>query len=150
MWMCRPGLTIVLLLLVVSPAAAADPARDLAAMRVNADAVIHVRTTNGVELTGRFVRASTQALVMTGRDGRETSLDAGQVLLVWRDGDSVRNGAIIGGLVGLAGGILGKSNCTDCSAERAVGVALGVPIWAGIGALIDRQRTGRTLIYRAP
>lgn len=137
-------------LLSVLPALAAEPVRDLASMRVATDAVLDVRTSNGSEMRGRFVRASTQALVIVGPDGRETTLPSEQVVYVWTRGDSVRNGVILGGLVGLAGGIFGQSHCTDCSGQIAIGVGLGVPIWAGIGALVDRQHVGRTLIYRAP
>jgi|CXWL01.1.fsa_nt_gi hypothetical protein len=132
------------------PVSAAEPARDLASMRVALDAEVYVRTSNGAEIRGRFVRASTQALVITRSDGRETMLTSEQVTIVWKRGDGLRNGAIIGGLVGLASGVLGQSQCTDCSSEVAIGVGLGVPIWAGVGALIDRQHVGRTVIYRAP
>ncbi len=147
----RVFLTIVICLLVgVLPAAAAEPARDLGAMRVAMDATVYVRSPNGAEIQGRFVRASTQVLVIARLDGQETTLSSEQVMLVWKRGDSLRNGAIIGGIIGLVGGIFGQSQCTDCSSEVAIGVGLGVPIWAGLGALVDRQRVGRTLIYRAP
>ena len=136
--------------LLAAPVSAAEPARDLAAMRVTPATVVYVRTSTGADVEGRFVRASARDLVIAGPDGRETTLGADQVVFVWRRGDSLRNGAIIGGLFGLAGGIFGQSQCTDCSGEIAIGVGLGVPLWAGIGALIDRQHAGRTLIYRAP
>jgi hypothetical protein len=136
-------------LAVVAPLTAAEPARDLASMPVTPDSLIFVRTASGTEIRGRFVRASTQALVITMPDG-ETTLMSGEVMLVWKRGDGLRNGAIIGGLIGLVSGIFGQSSCTDCSTEIAVAVGLGVPIWAGIGALVDRAHVGRTLIYKAP
>ncbi len=43
-----------------------------------------------------------------------------------------------------------NSACTDCGSEIALGIGLGVPLWAGVGALVDAQRVGRTLIYLAP
>ncbi len=147
----RMWLTAVLVVLVaVPPVVAQELARDLGSMRVAPNSVIYVRTASGVEIQGRLVRASAQALVLAGSDGAETTLMSSQVRLVWKLGDRLRNGAIIGGLVGLSSGILGQSQCTDCSREIAIAVGLGVPLWAGIGALIDRQHVGRTLIYRAP
>lgn len=144
---CAAVLWVVAASLSVS---AAEPARDLGAMRVAAGTLVYVRTADGSEIRGRFVRASSQVLVTSSADGRERMLMSEQVRFVWKHGDGVRNGAIIGGLIGLAGGILGQSQCTDCSGEMAIGVGVGVPLWAGIGALVDRQHVGRTLIYRAP
>jgi len=141
---------VACVLIAILPVTAAEPARDLASMQVAPDAVIYVRTSNGAEIQGRFLRASTQALVVGTTDGREIILPSAQVLFVWKRGDSLRNGAIIGGVVGLAGAIFGQSECTKCSGEIAIGVALGVPAWVGVGALVDRLRVGRTLIYRAP
>jgi hypothetical protein len=146
----RVSLVVGCAVLLAAPVKAAEPARDLASMPVTSATVVYVRTSNGANVEGRFVRASSRDLVIAGTDGRETTLMAEQVVSVWKRGDSLRNGAVIGGLFGLAGGIFGQSRCTDCSSEIAIGVGLGVPLWAGIGALIDRQHVGRTLIYRAP
>ena len=129
---------------------ASEPARDLSLMSVANGAVIYVRTADGAEIRSRFIRASPQSLTISGTDGREMTVPVAQVALVWKEGDSLRNGAIVGALIGLAGGILGQSQCTDCSSEIAIGIAVGVPIWAGLGALVDRQHVGRTLIYRSP
>lgn len=136
--------------MIAMPVAAAEPARDLAQMAVLPDAVIYVRTMNGVDITGRFVRASSQLLVLTASDGRDVTLTADQIRFVWRRGDALRNGAIIGGIIGAAGAVGGQSSCSDCSAEIAASILIGVPLWAGVGALIDRQHVGRTLIYRSP
>ena len=97
-------------------------ARDLAQMLVMPDAIVYVRTKSGADIQGRFVRASTQALVMSGLDGREVTLTVEEVMFVWRRGDSLRNGAIIGALVGVAGAVGGQSTCSDCSAEVAAGI----------------------------
>lgn len=131
-------------------ACAAEPVRDLAALRVAPDTVLHVESVNGGEIRGRFVRVSAQALTITGLDGRELSLPVELIRSVWRRGDGLRNGAILGGLFGLAGALFGQSACTDCGSEVALGVVVGVPIWAGVGALIDRGHVGRTLVYTSP
>lgn len=141
---------LVACLLAALPASAAEPVRSLELMSVAPQAVIYVRTTSGAEIQGRFVRSSSQVLVLSVADGSELTLPADEVSRVWRRGDGLRNGAIVGGAFGLAGAIFGQSQCTDCSSEIAIGIALGVPLWAGIGALVDRVHVGRTLIYLAP
>jgi hypothetical protein len=142
--------TIGMLATTTVVAGAAEPARNLSQMAVAAGDTIYVRPVDGAEIQGRFVRASTQTLVITTLDGSERELEAASVLTVWKRGDRLRNGAIIGGIVGLLGGIFGHSACTDCSSEIAIGVGLGVPLWAAIGAFIDAQHVGRTMIYMAP
>ncbi len=139
-----------ILLVVTRVGAAQEPPRDLSSIRVAVGTMVYVSTRGGAELRGQFARVSDQSLVIIGPEGRELSVPAGEVARVWRRGDRLRNGAIIGGLVGVLGGVFGQSACTDCSGEIALAVGVGVPMWAGVGALIDRAHTGRTLIYRAP
>lgn len=150
--MGRPFLVCLLLVSVgvLQPAAAQEPARDLSALRLAAGTPVDVVGVNGAEIRGRFVRSSAQSLTVIGVDGRELSLPVELIRSVWRRGDRLRNGAIIGGLIGLAGAIGGQSTCSDCADDIAVGIALGVPIWAGVGALIDRWHVGRTIVYQAP
>jgi hypothetical protein len=148
--MSRVVLLTVALLAVAGPTLGAEPVRDLGQITLAAESLVYVRTTNGAEITGRLIRASRQALTIRVLDGRELTLMSGEIQFVWRRGDRLRNGAIIGGIIGAAGAIGGQSTCSDCSSEVAAGLLLGVPVWAGIGALIDRAHVGRTLIYRAP
>ena len=142
---------LVLLSMLAMPAVihAAEPVRDLAALPVKPGIIVYVRTTNGAELQGEFISATSRALTISP-GGRSTSVDVDHIAQIWKRGDSLRNGAIIGAVIGVAGAIGGQSECSDCSGRVAAGIFLGAPIWAGIGALIDRQHVGRTLIYRAP
>lgn len=125
-------------------------ARALDALRVPAAAAVVVRLRGGAELSGTFVSAAPDHLRLDLPSGERRVVPADMVVSVWRRGDRLVNGAVIGGLVGLAGGLLGQSGCTNCGNERAVGVVVGVPLWAGVGAWIDARHRGRTLVYEAP
>lgn len=143
-------LLVAMVLLRGAEVRAAEPARDLGMMAVTPGTVVFIRTVGGVDLSGRFVSASSQELVMSVSETRRTTVPADQIAQVWKRGDRLRNGAIIGGVFGLAAAIGGQSECSDCSGAVALGIAVGVPVWAGVGALIDRAHVGRTLIYRGP
>ena len=66
--------------------------------------------------------------------------------------DSLKNGAIIGGAIGLAIGLVaaGISDCPgddpggSCPAARAGGVVVSTAVWAGIGIGLDALVTDRT------
>lgn len=66
--------------------------------------------------------------------------------------DSLKNGAIIGGSIGLALGLLasGISDCPgdnpsgSCPAARVGGVVVSTAVWAGIGIGLDALVTDRT------
>jgi hypothetical protein len=147
----RTVISVLLCLCVFGqPLMAAEPSHDLATLTLPARTEIIVRTTNGQEVRGRLVSVDAEGVTLTRPDGGETRLARDEVSRLWRRGDSLKNGAIIGGVIGLAGAVAGQSECTDCSGEVALGIALGVPIWAGIGAWIDRLHVGRTLVYEAP
>jgi hypothetical protein len=72
--------------------------------------------------------------------------------------DSLKNGAIIGGAIGLALGLLG-SGIADCPGDdpggscpwaRAGGVVVSTAFWAGIGIGLDALVTDRTHAASAP
>lgn len=119
------------------------------ALRLPPSTPLIVGLRGGPELSGALVSVVPGALVLELNGGERRTVPLDMVTAVWRRGDRLRNGALIGGVVGLAGGLLGQSGCTGCGRERAVGVLVGVPFWAGIGAWIDARHTGRTLVYRA-
>lgn len=136
--------------LVATAEAQGTVATELDALRLPPSAAVIIRLRGGPELSGAFVSATPDHLVLDLRSGERRVVPADMVVSVWRRGDRLLNGALIGGVVGLAGGVLGQSGCTDCGTERAIGVAIGVPLWAGVGAWIDARHAGRTLVYEAP
>lgn len=72
--------------------------------------------------------------------------------------DSLKNGAIIGGAIGLGLGLVaaGISDCPgddpsgSCPAARAGGVVLSTAFWAGIGIGLDALVTERTHALSPP
>lgn len=72
--------------------------------------------------------------------------------------DSLKNGAIIGGLIGLAFGVLGSSiaDCPgddpggSCPGTRVGGVIMSTALWAGIGIGVDAMVTDRTPALASP
>ena len=66
--------------------------------------------------------------------------------------DSLKNGAIIGGAIGLALGLIGSgiADCPgddpsgSCPGARVGGVVLSTAIWAGIGVGVDALVANRT------
>jgi hypothetical protein len=88
----------------------------------------------------------------------ERRLDAARVRRIDKRGDSLRNGAIIGALVGVGLGVLvaGMSDCPgddpggSCPAARAVGFLVSTGVYAAIGTGIDALVVGRTTLYKAP
>ena len=67
--------------------------------------------------------------------------------------DSLKNGAIIGGAIGFALGLIGSSiaDCPgddpsgSCPAARVGGVVLSTAIWSGIGVGVDALVADRTM-----
>jgi hypothetical protein len=128
-----------------------EPSRSLDRLAVDPEATVFVLTTGGAELRGRLVRTSeaTGVDMLTG-DGRLLQVSAADVVRIWRRGDSVRNGLLIGSAIGAAGLVVAASSCRHDCASFATGMVLGAGVWAGAGALVDAARTGRTLIYQRP
>jgi len=147
-------LLTLLLCLGVAPrlmAGPSEPSRSLDRLGIDPDATVFVVMTTGAEMRGRIVRSSDATGVdLVTSDGRSLQVPAADILRIWRRGDSVRNGLLIGSAIGAAGLVVAASSCRyDCS-SFAVGMALGAGVWAGAGALVDAARTGRTLIYQRP
>ena len=91
---------------------------------------------------------SVAALELAPPEGGLTRVTEGEVARIW-ERDGLGNGALIGGLIGAAGALLGQSRCTRCAGQVAIGLAVGVPFWAGVGAWLDARHHGRTLVFEA-
>ncbi len=137
----RVVIASVLLLIAVSTVSAQD-AEDRT-RRV--EKVILIPLT-GEDIVGELLELGPTALKLrVDNVVREIPLDS--VVRIDRRGDSVKNGAIIGGAIGLA---VGLSFIAEYGGE-AVGFALATSgIWALLGTGVDALIPGRTAIYRRP
>ena len=91
-------------------------------------------------------------------DGAERRVEAPHVRRIDKRGDSLKNGAWIGAVVGAAFGALGAglSDCSrrhsggGCAGERAALFLISTGTYAACGTAIDALIVGRTRIYVAP
>jgi len=110
------------------------------------EAVIVTQSSSGQELQGRLLELSSSSMAMLV-NGQRVELPIEQVLRIDIRGDSLKNGAIIGGAVmaglsGLACGIP-EVKAAECVAAVAYNTGFGALLGAGIDAL----HKGRTPIY---
>ena len=118
---------------------------------------VYVLDDTGVETSGTLLRLNPDSLVLLVGD-TERRFDAARVNRIEKRGDSLRNGAFIGAIVGAAMGLLvaGISDCPgndpggSCPGTRAAGVLLSTGVYAAIGTGIDALVVGRTTLYEAP
>jgi hypothetical protein len=113
---------------------------------------VYVIDRTGAETRGRLI-SITESLVSVDVNGATQTFTPDQVSLIERKGDSLKNGAIIGAIIGVGGGLLstaladcpGGSN--SCPGARIAGVFLSTAIYAAIGTGIDAAVSGRTRIW---
>jgi len=118
---------------------------------------VYVVDETGVETSGTFLRVTPDSLVLLVHDA-ELQFEAARVRRIQKRGDSLRNGALIGAVVGVGMGLIaaGISDCPGedpggrCPAFR-VGTLLGSTAgYAAIGVGIDALVVGRTTLYERP
>lgn len=118
---------------------------------------VYVLDDTGVETSGRFLCLNPDSLVLLV-DGAERRLEAARVKRIQKRGDSLRNGAFIGAIVGAGMGLIvaGISDCPgsdpggSCPGTRAVAFLFSTGVYAAIGTGIDALVVGRTTLYEAP
>lgn len=110
----------------------------------------------GVEHRGVLTRVDPAEVVLLGSEG-ERVFTRGDIVQIEKRGDSLKNGALIGALVGGVGAVfaVGLADCPGteqdgCPGARAAMALLTTGIYTAIGVGIDAGIQGRTLIYRAP
>lgn len=118
---------------------------------------VYVLDDTGVEASGRLLRLDPDSLVLLVGD-TERRFEAARVRRIEKRGDSLRNGAVIGAIVGAAIGVLGAgiSDCPgndpggSCPGFRTAGFLISTGPYAAIGTGIDALVVGRTIWYEAP
>jgi hypothetical protein len=119
---------------------------------------VYVVDDTGKETEGKLLRFNPDSIVIVV-DNMERRFEAARVLRIQRRGDSLRNGAVIGAIVGVPMGLLsaGLSDCIGsetsasdgCPGSRVALVAASAGIYAAMGAGIDALIHGRTTLYIA-
>lgn len=111
---------------------------------------VFVQDKVGRETLARVVVASAADLtVLIG--GVETRIPASDVRLVSRPGgDSLKNGALIGGGIGFAWGAFASLLDDNQTYPVVAGGLIGAGVVAAIGAWIDHRHKGREVVYKAP
>jgi hypothetical protein len=144
-----------LVLLSTAAAHAQDPARTWAGLDHSELTTIHVTDESGAETTGRLLRFEPDALVLLV-DGAERRMEAARVKRIQKRGDSLKNGALVGAIIGGALGLLtaGIADCpgssTNCAGFRITAPLVSGAFYAAVGTGIDALVTGRTTLYVAP
>ena len=115
----------------------------------------------GTEVTGRLLRFTPESLTMKV-DGRERVFERRTVATVHGIGDPLKNGMLVGlgagAAYGIAAGAIGTTcggffteerTCTPTEKAQlgAVGGVLFGAVGLGVGALVDRLISRRTLLY---
>ena len=117
---------------------------------------VYVVDDAGVETSGKFLRVNPDSLVLLVND-REVPFEAARVRRIQMRGDSLRNGLIIGAVVGIGLGAVtaGMSDCPGdnssggCPGFRVAALAVSTAFYGGVGAGIDALIVGRTTVYDA-
>jgi hypothetical protein len=107
----------------------------------------------GVETRGQLLRLDSDAIVVMV-NGSERRFDTARVARVSKRGDSLKNGALIGLAVGIAGAVAAVTTIKcDGSCDRrlqAAWLTVNTGVYAAVGTAIDAAIQGRTVLYRAP
>ncbi len=142
--MTTKPLALILALSVAGTASAQEPPAIPA--DVSRLALVDAISSTDGDLRGRILDLSDTGLrLLVDKEIRRIPLDA--VVRIEMRGDSLKNGALIGGAIGLLGAAVWIAEEGADGAGPAIGSILG---WAVIGAGVDALIPGRTTIYRKP
>jgi hypothetical protein len=151
---------LLTLMIVASLAPGAVSAQEPSAWPVlapPAGSTVYVRDSGGVETSGGLLRLNPDSVVLLV-GGTERRFEAARVTRIQKRGDSLRNGALIGAIVGVAIGafVAGIADCPGtragdgCPGNRAAAFVISTGTYAAIGTGIDALIRGRTTLYEAP
>jgi hypothetical protein len=150
---------VIALAAILIPTSAIAQEKVLEGMTSAGMPTVFVLDDRGVETRGKLVKLDEQAVVVLV-DGAQRRFETARVNRVTRRGDSLRNGAIAGAVIGGVMGVLtsriaecpnGRGGYGPCGAGPRVAMSVALTgIYAAIGTGIDAAIQGRTVIYQAP
>jgi hypothetical protein len=134
----RIALSLLLALVVASPAAAQERFKDVWVTQADSGDIVR----------GRIVNLSGETLSLLTTDNRRVEVPIERVLRIEAHGDSLKNGALIGAGVMAALTFAACANLTagDCARIAPFEIGLGALIGTGIDAL----NGGRSTLYSRP
>ena len=115
---------------------------------------VYVTDDTGKETVGQLLRLQHDSVVILA-DQIEHRFEAQHVWRIQKRGDSLKNGVLIGAIVGAAVGVLaaGMQDCptlrNSCPGTRVAMPVVAAGVYALLGAGIDALFTGRTTLYEA-
>jgi hypothetical protein len=150
-------IAILVAALVPVPVGAQETTSNWPGLSPSGLSTVYVLDDAGVETSGRLLRLNPDSLVLLV-GGAERRFEAARVTRIQKRGDSLRNGAVIGAIVGVALGLVsaGLSDCPGdnpggaCPGSRAALFLVSTGVYAAIGTGIDALVPGRTTLYEAP
>ena len=107
---------------------------------------VYVLDRTGEETKGRLVSLTGSAVVLQMNSTTQT-FNLSDIVRIDRQGDSLKNGAIIGAVFG------GLADCPEargsCPGTRVTLAVVSTGFWSAIGVGIDALIPGRTLVWKA-
>jgi hypothetical protein len=109
-----------------------------------------LRVTDGQGRVGKgHLRAITADQLLVVVDGAEVAMPRSTITRIERRGDSLKNGFLIGALLGAVPAAFAVGEVEGNGAQVAVAVVAGMGVYGLIGAGIDAMHSGWTTVYRA-
>ena len=135
----RIVMTVLLALVVASPAAAQDRFKD----------VWVTQSDSGEVVRGRLVELSGSSMAILTADNRRVEMPLDRVLRIEAHGDSLRNGGVIGAAV-MGGMTMFACQGFSRGSQCVVGMAFNTAFGALVGMGIDALNGGRSTLYSRP
>lgn len=135
----RIAITLLIVLVAASPAAAQDRFKDVWVSQSDSGEIVR----------GRIVDLSGESLAILTPDNRRVEVPLARILRIEAHGDSLKNGAIIGGVVMAGLSILGCQGLSRGS-QCAVATAFNTLFGSLVGMGIDAMNGGRSTLYSRP
>ena len=155
----RHSLLLLSLLLLPVAASAQEVPAVPEGLKTDALPTAYVLDERGVETRGKLLRLDTKSVVLL-IDGMQREFELSAVSRVSQRGDSLKNGAIAGAVVGVVLGLMSAAivECRDddggyggCPSMGRAGIVLfSTAFYSAVGTGIDAAIQGRRVLYQAP